>query len=720
MKEKTIHISEQWKLVPQVGHYDSLSSVAWSPDGERILTGSWDGTVRVWDARNGVELLRLELNAEVLSVCWSPDSRHIAASREKGPVEVWDSGSGEKILLFDYEERQVACLDWSPNGAYLLAGFLHSAFCHHRKSEETGAITGAIVWNIRTGREVLRLKTGEQEDICSAAWSPDGARILTGHTAKRLPFRGSRVAVVWDGQSGRDLLRLEGHVAGITSVAWSPDGRRVLTGSRDGSARVWDSVDGRELLRLEGHTNGIFCVDWSSDGARILTTSGSSEDRTTRVWDCENGQELLKVPEGAMTARWSPDGARILAGFWEKVACIFDGRTGRELLRLGGYALNMQPLCWSPSGRFLLFICFPPVALVWDSLTRREAFRLTGHEKELKDASWSPDGRRILTCSTDGTARVWDGETGAQILCLGGHEDDMFGASKSSWSPNGKLIFTLKTCDNVILIWDAQTGRKMRSIVSPCNHCLNFHCIVWSPDGKRLLTTGNDRMARIWDVQTGREILCFGDHDEDFLAAWSPDGTSVITGIPAGCARIWDSRDGRKLSEFPGCISWSPGGEKFLCKLGQKDAFVILDRTGREVSRYEASEPITRKVFWSPDGGRVLALLENSFAVILDSASGRELARLGNRDIRGPFVWFPDGEHVVGGVCIRGQNLYCVWESRSGEERYRLYPYLDGCLMQYADGRYACDGVARVALMGNGPRIFPMNAGYEDRWRIKN
>jgi WD40 repeat protein len=302
------HISEQWRLVPQVGHYAPLVSAVWSPDSGRILTGSRDGTVRVWNTLNGAELMRLELHSKVLSVCWSPDGRYIAASSEKGPIEVWDICSGKKIMSFD-GKRPVASLDWSPNGAYLLTGFFDSAFCRHRESEETCA----IVWDMQTGGKAFRLHsegledsyswgiqtnvprflTGGWGDSCSAAWSPDGAHILTGHTAEGGPFRGSRVAVIWDGQSGRYLLRLEGHAAGITSVAWSPDGRRVLTGSRDGSARVWDSAEGKELLRIEGHTEGISCVDWSADGARILTACCDSRDWTTRVWDCENGQELI-------------------------------------------------------------------------------------------------------------------------------------------------------------------------------------------------------------------------------------------------------------------------------------------------------------------------------------------------------------------------------------------------------------------------------------------
>ena len=122
-------------------------------------------------------------------------------------------------------------------------------------------------------------------------------------------------AIVWDAQTGRSLLMLKGHSAGVSSVAFSPDGTQIITGSWDKTAKVWDTQTGREIRTLTGHTEGVSSVAYSPDSQQVVT---GSYDKTVKVWNTQTGQVVLKLltydPTGIGFVAFSPDGQRIVAG----------------------------------------------------------------------------------------------------------------------------------------------------------------------------------------------------------------------------------------------------------------------------------------------------------------------------------------------------------------------------------------------------------------------
>jgi len=161
---------------------------------------------------------------------------------------------------------------------------------------------------------------GHASSVTSAAFFPDGQRIVTGSTDK--------TAKVWDAASGKGLLTLKGHRGAIESVGVSSDGQRIVTGSGDQTAKVWDAASGKELLTLKGHRDWIWGVSFSPDGRRIATGSG---DQTAKVWDAASGKELLTLSGHSGTINdvaFSPNGQRIVTASDDKTAKVWDAASG--------------------------------------------------------------------------------------------------------------------------------------------------------------------------------------------------------------------------------------------------------------------------------------------------------------------------------------------------------------------------------------------------------
>jgi uncharacterized protein with WD repeat len=286
------------------GHSGSVRSVSFSPDGKRIVSGSWDKTLKVWDAQTGLETLTLKGHTnDVNSVSFSPDGKRIVSGSYDKTLKIWDAETGQETLTLKGHSSSVTSVSFSPDGKRIVNG----------SNDNT-----VKVWDAETGQETLTLR-GHSGPVRSVSFSPDGKRIVSGSS--------DRTVKVWDAQTGRERLTLKAHSSFVLSVSFSPDGKRIVSGHH-GMVKVWDAQTGQETLTLKGHSSYVSSVSFSPDGKRIVSGSGEfQKPGEIKVWDAQTGQKMLTL-EGhtgpVLSVSFSPDGKRIVSGSYDKTLKVWD------------------------------------------------------------------------------------------------------------------------------------------------------------------------------------------------------------------------------------------------------------------------------------------------------------------------------------------------------------------------------------------------------------
>ncbi|KAJ6144961.1 hypothetical protein N7470_008856 [Penicillium chermesinum] len=547
-------VEENWSACLQTleGHSYEIRSIAWSPDGSRLASGSADKTVRIWDPATGQSVSILEGHTDwVNSIAWSPDGSRLVSGSGDKTVRIWDPATGQSVSTLNCYSRSafsaVYSIAWSPDGSRLASGSgdnivqiwdlatgqSMSILEGHTKWVNTIAWVGdktVRIWDPATGQSVSTLNGHSRSAfsaVYSIAWSPDGSRLASGS--------GDNIVRIWDPATGQNMSILEGHTYSVYSIAWSPDGSRLVSGSEDKTVRIWDPATGQSVSILEGHTDWVNSIFWSPDGSRLAS---GSEDKTVRIWDPATGQSMSTLEGHSLEIRsitWSPDGSRLASGSEDKTVRIWDPATGQSVSILEGHNNWVNTIAWVGD----------KIVRIWDPVTGQSMSTLEGHSYEIRSIAWSPDRSRLASGSEDKTVRIWNPATGQSVSILEGHNNWV---NTIAWSPDGSRLAS-GSGDKTVRIWDPATGQSM-SILK--GHTYSVYSIAWSPDGSQLVSGSEDKTVRIWDPATGQSVSALEVHSRMITSiAWLPDGSRLASASDDNTVRIWDPATNQSVSTIP-------------------------------------------------------------------------------------------------------------------------------------------------------------------------
>ncbi|UUM20818.1 NACHT domain-containing protein [Mycoavidus sp. SF9855] len=288
-------------LMPTLrGHTGAVYSVAYSPSGDQIASGSEDRTVRVWDAETGALAHTLQGHTgSVNSVAYSPSGVQIASGSNDNTVRVWDAETGALPHILRGHTMAVSSVAYSPSGSQIASGSVDNT---------------VRLWDAQTGALAHILQ--EHTDIVrSVVYSPSGSQIASSSH--------DQMVWLWDAETGALAHTLQGHTAFVRSIVYSPSGKQIASGSDDHTVRLWDAETGALAHTLQGHTAFVSSVVYSPSGEQL--TSGS-EDHTVRLWDAETGalaHTLQGHTEVVYSVAYSPNGDQIASGSHDKTVRLW-------------------------------------------------------------------------------------------------------------------------------------------------------------------------------------------------------------------------------------------------------------------------------------------------------------------------------------------------------------------------------------------------------------
>ena len=281
-----------------------VNSVAFSPDGRTIASGSYNGFVQLSDVASGKQLRFFYASHSkhgwVGSVAFSPDGKTIASGGSDKRFKLWDAATGKLIADFTGHASAVSSLAFSPDGKTIASGSWDKS---------------VNLWDAATGK-LLTTFTGHTDHVRSVTFSPDGKTIASGSNDKSVKL--------WDAASGKQISTFTGHSDDVVSVAFSPDGRTVASGSLDRFVRLWDVTSGKLLATLTGHSDRVRSVAFSPDGRTIAS---GSNDRSVKIWDAASGKLIATLTghlEEVVSVAFSPDGKTIVSGSSDESVKLWD------------------------------------------------------------------------------------------------------------------------------------------------------------------------------------------------------------------------------------------------------------------------------------------------------------------------------------------------------------------------------------------------------------
>ena len=570
------HTGEELKLLS--GHASEVLSVAYSPDGLTLASGSEDNTVRLWNVQNGQHKLTLEGHEDaVTSVVFSPDGGMLASGSKDHTIRLWEMESAYHKSTLEGHQGGVTSVVFNPKGSKLASG------------SDDGTVR---LWESETrfGRNRRIATLREQQArvtsrVTSVVFSPDGLLFASGDAKGTI--------CLWKLSNIERPISLREHMGTVYAIVFSPDGRTLASGSADNTIYVWDARAGQHFATLKGHTNGVFSVEFSPDGGMLIS---ESYDSTIRFWKSETGENTKTLTAGytgsVTSVALSSNGRTLVSVSQDRYEHNLDeDELYRRKLHRGGSLSTIRlwdaetgemKSCFAEktsltkvtsvasrsNGRTLVSVSRNQDEDEDNADTVRLCDVETGKTKaEIANGVFSPNGRTIASVNAN-TVRLWDVDTGETKASFTAEQTDEVRLVR--FSPDSQILATavrenkgvdrygyrVQSVPMEIHLWDANTGENKMTLSGEHSDeviSTSIESVVFSPDGRTLASVSQDEKVdsssynyrakgkttvniRLWDANTGANTATLsGEHSDEVISTsiesvvFSPDGRTLAS-----------------------------------------------------------------------------------------------------------------------------------------------------------------------------------------------
>jgi WD40 repeat protein/serine/threonine protein kinase len=539
--------------------WTGFGEVVWachfSPDGTRLLAAGSDGTAAVVDVASGTKVASWKADpVKLYAATWSPDGSLVATAGKDGHARLFDAKDGTlRFDLGDGKDGPIRGVTFSRDGSRLLDWCFpgeHThvwdvrlgkalARLHGHDDEVTGGALDATgrraftsssdgtsrIWDVASGRELLRLDEPGLGPVASIELAPDERTVLTA--------RAGGMARLWDATSGTLLTTLPGQASSLAGAHFSHDGSRVLTFGRDGVARLHDVATGQLLGTLHGHVGTIAAAALDGKDALVVT---ASYDGTARIWDLADARLTVGAPGLPVHASLTRDGTRLLsAGTTIELWAV---TTRERLWQAPNPVEYANAAALSPDGKRFAVAGKESAAIL--SLDHPEVLQRFALAAPAYALAFSPDGARLALGGGGGVVRVFSVADGRERVHFSPTSAPI---RHLAFSPDGTLLAVASRArDARVQLVDSATGTPRPGVST-----FDGISSAFDPAGTRLVTAeaATQNVARVRDLSSGRLLATLEGHADELTSAdFLADGRFVVTASLDGTVRVWDAESG--------------------------------------------------------------------------------------------------------------------------------------------------------------------------------
>lgn len=556
-------------LFTLTGHTAAVRSVALTPDGRRIVSGSDDQTVRVWSVEGTHERTLAGHSDWVRAVAVSADGVFAVSASDDHTIRIWNLDEGT-------EQRQIAIpAEWpralavTPDKRFAVAG---------------GGARHVKLLELETGR-VEGISKGHTAGLNSIAVTPDNRYVITASD--------DRTIKVWDMESRTEDQTWRGHRSKVSAVALTPDGTECVSAGRDDTLRLWKLSPGPSGTSPDNHI-----ISSAAPGIRSLAVTSDRcavagcDDGTLKVWDMATGA-LRDVLEGhtdmVQSVGVTSDGRYAVSGSADRTIKVWNLRSQRHNTQSDSRD-RIRVLSVSSDGRLAISTSDDQKLRVWSVEQQTEIRVFPRHSHWPADLT--PDGRKIVSAAADATIQVLDAVAGVELQKFSGHVDRVRCVVVT---PDGARSISASD-DRTIRIWNLETGLA-ETVISTKRHWVRVLAVT--PDGRRVLSGSDDRTVKVWDLLEATEERTLSGHEGRVNAlAVTADGQQAISASDDRTIKLWKLSNGAELRTFRGHtarvngVAVMPAGNHFVSVSGDATLRIWDSEKGTLVAVYTADSPL--------------------------------------------------------------------------------------------------------------------------------